>query len=271
MLVGETIAMIVFRLAAVAAGLTALLVAGLGSDPDRHSPAARVVAALSSTLRPAAPSPRPVVAPTVVAARALTPPPRLDLSPVGAVARVAATPPSPAPVSQPTLAAALMPTAAPTPVAAPVAAPAPPLEAAAPSPRLDGSALAAAAVLYRKGDLAGGDALAAKASSDAAEGAAFDWLALRLAPPPTHIGRAATGSARSPRGASTPTTRRPKSSRRASPAIRRARPPASSPWRARRSNPAAATKRRRSSGRYGATTISTPGAKRRRSRLSPRC
>ena len=52
-----------------------------------------------------------------------------------------------------------------------------------PPPRLDGSALAAAAALYRKGDLAGGDALAAKAS-DAAERAAFDWLALRLAPRP---------------------------------------------------------------------------------------
>jgi soluble lytic murein transglycosylase len=178
MLAGETIAMIVFRLAAVAAGLTALLVAGLGSDPDRQSPAARVVAALSSTLRPAAPAPRPVVAPTVAAARALAPPPRLDLTPVGAIARAAAPPaPSPAPIAQPT------PAAAPMPAAAPATAPASPLEAAASSPRLDGSALAAAATLYRKGDLAGGDALAAKAT-DAAERAAFDWLALRLAPRP---------------------------------------------------------------------------------------
>ncbi|MGA2487623.1 MAG: lytic transglycosylase domain-containing protein [Roseiarcus sp.] len=209
MLAGETIAMIVFRLAAVAAGLTALLVAGLGSDPDRQSSAARVVAAFSSTLRPAAPGPRPVVAPTVVAARALAPPPRLDLTPIGAIARAAAAP-SPAPAAQPTPAAPPAPAAAParappleaaaaaapspapaaqpTPAAppAPVAAPAPapPLEAAAAaSPRLDGSALAAAAVLYRKGDLAGGDALAAKAS-DAAERVAFDWLALRLAPRP---------------------------------------------------------------------------------------
>jgi soluble lytic murein transglycosylase len=180
MLAGETIAMIVFRLAAVAAGLTALLVAGLGSDPDRPSPAARVVAALSSTLRPAAPAPRPVVAPPVVAARALAPPPRLDLTPVGAIARAAAAPPpSAASVAQPTPAAAPALVAAP----APAAPSAPPLESAAPSLRLDGSALAAAAVLYRKGDLAGGDALAAKAS-DAAERAAFDWLALRLAPRP---------------------------------------------------------------------------------------
>jgi soluble lytic murein transglycosylase len=176
MLAGETIAMIVFRLAAVAAGLTALLVAGLGSDPNRQSPAARVVAALSSSLRPAAPAPRPVVAPTDVAASALAPP-RLDLAPVGAIARAAA---SSAPSSSPA------PVARPTPAATPplVATPAPPpLESVAPAPPLDGSALAAAAALYRKSDLAGGDALAAKAS-DAAERAAFDWLALRLAPRP---------------------------------------------------------------------------------------
>jgi len=165
--------MIVFRLAAVAAGLTALLVAGLGSDPDWRSPAARVVAALTSTLRPAAPGPRPVVAPTVVAARALAPPPRLDLAPVGAIARAAA--PSPPPI-----AAAL---AQPTPAAAAMPVVAPPLESIAASPPLDGSGLAAAAALYRKGDLAGGDAFAAKAS-DAGERAAFDWLALRLAPHP---------------------------------------------------------------------------------------
>jgi soluble lytic murein transglycosylase len=184
MLPGETLAMIVFRLAAVAAGLTALLVAGLGSDPDRQSPAARVVAALSSTLRPAAPASRPVVAPTVVAARALAPPPRLDLTPVGAIARAAALPtPSPAPAAQPTLGAAPVPSAALTPAAAPATIPAPPLEAAAPSPRLDGAPLAAAAALFRKGDLAGGDALASKAS-DASERVAFDWLALRLAPRP---------------------------------------------------------------------------------------
>jgi soluble lytic murein transglycosylase len=174
MLVGETIAMIVFRLAAVAAGLTALLVAGLGSDPNRQSPAARVVAALSSTLRPAAPAPRPVVAPTAVAASVLAPP-RLDLTPVGAIARVAAAPAlSPAPVAQPTPVAALPFVATPAP---------PPLESAAASSPLDGSALAAAAALYRKGDLPGGDALAAGAS-DAAESAAYDWLALRVAPHP---------------------------------------------------------------------------------------
>jgi soluble lytic murein transglycosylase len=174
MLAGETLAMIAFRLAAATAGLTALFAAGLGSDPDRPSPAARVVAALSSTLRPAAsqaPS-RAVVAPRVVAARDLAPPPALDLAPVGAIERsAAAPPPSPAPVAEPT------PTATATPAAAPSLEP-----AAAPS-RVDGSALAAAAVLYRKGDLAGGDALAAKAS-DAAERVAFDWLALRLAPRP---------------------------------------------------------------------------------------
>jgi soluble lytic murein transglycosylase len=176
MLAGETIAMIVFRLAAVAAGLSALLVAGLGAHPDRLSPAARVVAALSSTLRPAAPAPRPVVAPAADAARALAPPPRLDLTPVGAIATAAPPAASPAPGAQPA------PLATPTPTAALIAPP-PPLEAAAPSPRLDGSALAAAAALYRKGDLAGGDALAAKAP-DTAERAAFDWLALRLAPRP---------------------------------------------------------------------------------------
>jgi soluble lytic murein transglycosylase len=171
MLAGETIAMIVFRLAAVAAGLTALLVAGLGSDPGRSSPAARVVAALSSTLRPATPASRPVVAPFLVAARALAPSPALDLAPIAAIAPAAAS-------ASPSLAAVDRP--APTPTPSALAAPAPPLESAA-SPSVDGSALAAAAALYRKGDLAGGDALAAKAS-DAAERAAFDWLALRLAP-----------------------------------------------------------------------------------------
>ena len=49
------------------------------------------------------------------------------------------------------------------------------------TPKLDGTALAAATALYRKGDLAGGDTLAAKAE-EPGERAAFDWLALRLAP-----------------------------------------------------------------------------------------
>ena len=177
MLAGGTLAMILFRLAAVAAGLTALLAAGVGTDPDRPSPVARVVAALSSTLRPAAPAPPLVAAPPVVAARPLAPPQRLDLAPVGATARAAAVPPSPAPAAAPI--------APPASNAAPIAAAAnaPPLESAVPSTRLDGSALAAAAALYRKGDLAGGDALAAPAS-DAAERLAFDWLAVRLAPRP---------------------------------------------------------------------------------------
>ncbi len=170
MVVDETLAMIVFRLAAVAAGLTALLVAGLGSDPARQSPAAHVVAAFFSTLRPAAPAPRPVVAPAVVAARSLAPPPRLDLTPVGAIAPVAATP-GPAPAAPPFV-------AAPAPMAAP-----PPIDAAAPTAVLDGAPLAAAASLYRQGDLAGGDALAAKLDDSAARVAA-DWLALRLAPRP---------------------------------------------------------------------------------------
>ena len=181
MLTGETFAMIVFRLAAATAGLAALFAAGLGSDPGRPSPAARVVAALSSTLRDAAPqaSARAAVTPQIVAARAPAAPPALDLAPVGAIERAAAapSPPSSALIVQPASAAAAAPTSAPAPATAS------PLESAAPTPRLDGSALAAAAALYRKGDLAGGDALAAKAS-DAAERAAFDWLALRLAPRP---------------------------------------------------------------------------------------
>ena len=202
MLTGETFAMIAFRLAAAAAGLTALFAAGLGPDPDRPSPAARVVAALSSTLRPAAAPapPRADPAPRVVAARALAPPPALDLASVGAVARAAAPPPpAPSPAtsaSAPAPLAALAPppeldlapvgavtdaaappppanvTSASAPAPAPLAAPPPPLDSAASPPRLDGSALAAAAALYRRGDLAGGDALAAKAS-DAAERAAF--------------------------------------------------------------------------------------------------
>jgi soluble lytic murein transglycosylase len=175
MLAGETIAMIVFRLAAVAAGLTALLVAGLGTHPDRQSPAARVVAALTSSLRPVAPAPRPVVAPTAIAARALAPA-GLDLTPVGSIATADPAAASPEPAAQPA------PLVTPTPDVALIAPP-PPLEPAALSPRLDGSVLAAAAALYRKGDLAGGDGFAAKAA-DPAERTAFDWLALRLAPRP---------------------------------------------------------------------------------------
>jgi len=224
MLTGETFAMIAFRLAAAVAGLTALFAAGLGPDPDRPSPAARVVAALSSTLRPAAaparalaPPPALDLAPAGAIARAaappppapsaatsasaplaaLAPPPALDFAPVGAIASAAAPPPpanvtsasAPAPAPLAALAPAPLAAPAPAPLAAPapasLAAPAPPppLDSTAPPPRLDGSALAAAAALYRRGDLAGGDALAAK-TSDAAERAAFDWLALRLAPRP---------------------------------------------------------------------------------------
>jgi len=161
--------MIAFRLAAAAAGLTALFVVGLGMDPNRPNPAARVVAALTSNLRPvAAPSPgQRALTPSVVAARALAPTQPIDFAPVGAVAQPS-PPPLPAPV------------AAPEPEPSP--APAPAIEAATP-PSLDGSALAAAAALYRRGDLVGGDALAAKVE-DRAERAAFDWLALRLAPRP---------------------------------------------------------------------------------------
>ena len=170
--------MIVFRLAAAAAGLSALLVAGLGSgtDPGRPSPAAHIVAALNARLHQAAPrvAARGVAAPAVATARAIAlASPELDLVPVGALAPTA----TPSASAQP---AASAPNAAPAPPVAPSPS-APPPQAAA--PRLDGTALAAAAVLYRKGDLAGGDALAAKAD-DAAARAAFDWLALRLAPRP---------------------------------------------------------------------------------------
>ena len=165
MVVGGTFAMIAFRLAAAVAGLTALFVAGLGVGPHQPSPVARVVAALSR-LHFAAPSPA-VAPPRAVAAQ--TP---LDLAPTGGIVRAA--PPEP----PPGLAAAT------APIAAPLTTPRvdPQVETAAP-PALDGAALAAAAALYRKGDLAGGDALAAQVE-DAAERVAFDWLALRLAPRP---------------------------------------------------------------------------------------
>jgi soluble lytic murein transglycosylase len=206
---GEALAMIVFRLAAVAAGLSALFAAGLesGSGPAHTSSTARVVAALSSRLHPAAPAAlaRAAAAPLVVMARAFVPPGRgLDFTPVGAIKPElppSATPAAAAPPpSLPVVAAALtppvpLPDAAPAPPVPLVAAPPPPVPfvAAIPPPPaplaaatphgLDGTALAAAAALYRKGDLAGGDALAAKVD-DPAERAAFDWLALRLAPHP---------------------------------------------------------------------------------------
>ncbi len=63
MISGEAVAMIVFRLAAVAAALSAVFAVGLesGSGPLHTSSTARVVAALSSRFHPAAPAARPRV------------------------------------------------------------------------------------------------------------------------------------------------------------------------------------------------------------------
>ena len=82
--------MIVFRLAAVAAGLSALFAAGLesGADPERPSPAARVVAALSARLHPEAPvAPvrRVALAAPVTAHALAAKPPRIDFAPVAAI------------------------------------------------------------------------------------------------------------------------------------------------------------------------------------------
>ena len=207
-----------------------------------------------------------VVAPTVVAARALAPPPRLDLTPVGAIAR-AAPPPPPRPAPRPR---SRRPPRAPMPVGRACARAAARRRIRRRRRRAStASALAAAAALYRKGDLAGGDALAAKAS-DAGRtrrlrlaGAAARAAARRQAPRRFRRRPSALAGRRlDPRGRGGAPLRRPsvrpKSSPRASPAIRRARRPASSPWRAPRSNPAAATRRRRSSRRYGAASDLDP-------------
>jgi soluble lytic murein transglycosylase len=163
--------MIVLRFAAAAAGLSALFLAGLGvgNDPALRAPIAREAApaplrALARLVAPAPPAPIAEV----------------DAAPIAAIEPA----PAPAPTSTPAAEVDAPPIGAvepaPAPAPSPVAAPAPDATRVA---RLDASALAAAAALYRKGDAAGGDAIANKIA-DPIERAAADWAGLRLAADP---------------------------------------------------------------------------------------
>jgi soluble lytic murein transglycosylase len=145
--------MIILRLAAAAAGLCALFLAGLGVGDDRarRTPTAREIAAAP---RSEAGKPRATIA--VAAPAPPAPVAEVDPTPIGAI--------EPAP--------------APTP-----SAPAAPAPEAKPVGRLDASALAAVAALYRKGDAAGGDAIANQIA-DPIERTAAEWARLRLAADP---------------------------------------------------------------------------------------
>jgi soluble lytic murein transglycosylase len=161
--------MIVLRFAAAAAGLSVLFLAGLGAgnDPAHRTP----------VVREAAPAPLRVVARLAAAAprtEATTP----EAAPSAPIAVAAPAPPAPVVEIDVAPTGAIEPAPAPTP--SPAAAPAP---EAKPVARLDASALAAAAALYRKGDAAGGDAIANKIA-DPIERAAADWAGLRLAADP---------------------------------------------------------------------------------------
>jgi soluble lytic murein transglycosylase len=73
---------------------------------------------------------------------------------------------------------------------------APKLPEAAPAPGPDLSRMIAAAALYQKGDLAGGDALA-KALNDPLQRVALEWIALKSSPQPDYARLAAFGAAHS--------------------------------------------------------------------------
>ena len=159
--------MIVLRFTAAALVLGALYLSGLAARraPGQPTPSVgEIVAAIPARLTALA-AQQPAATPVVAAA----PPP-------------AAAPPADfAPPLPPAVAAVdFAPTGAIEPVAAPPAAvdlPSPTPQAAEPAP--DVSRLVAAAALYRKGDLAGGDAVA-KEVADPIQRVAIEWAALRL-------------------------------------------------------------------------------------------
>jgi len=172
--------MILFRLAAAVAGLGALYAAGLTARHDLAQPIATAPYAIAAIpARAAAGEQRHSVVPSAPAA-----------------VKTAA-----APVTTPTperLARAEIddtPTGALEPLAAPLAAPVVglPSELVA-QPPPDASRLVAAAALYRKGDVAGGDAVA-KDVSDPIERTAIEWSALRLVARPDDRRLAAFGQA----------------------------------------------------------------------------
>ncbi len=163
--------MIVLRFAAAAAGLCALFIAGLGATDNsaRRSPLVReAVAAPRSEAK--------IFDRAPIAVAALASPPlvaSLDSRPTGSIGLAAAPPPSAA-----VAALEAEPAASPPP-----SAPAAPALKAEPVVRPDVSRLVAAAALYRKGDAAGGDAIAAQIA-DPVQRAAADWTALRLSANP---------------------------------------------------------------------------------------
>jgi hypothetical protein len=169
--------MIVFRFTAAAAGLGALYLTGLtaGQDSVRQGPDVRdpthqvlahqmfaqpaafigaMVAAIPAHLAALAPRGREAVPPAPAVVAALPEP--IDFTPTGSLE--AMPPPLPA-----------------------LNRPAPPALVAEPPP--DASRLAAAAALYRKGDQAGGDAIA-RTVADPLQRTAIEWTALRLAARP---------------------------------------------------------------------------------------
>jgi soluble lytic murein transglycosylase len=178
--------MIILRFAAAAAGLGALYLTGLAARHDalRPAPGARdwVAAPSTSPVRLAA------VAPQIAPPSPAAPAPKLIAPlPSSSLATDSSSPPaliSPAaPQAPPSRDAAI--DAAPTgsieppAVASPGPVQAPALDVA-PQARPDLGRFSAVAALYRKGDLAGGDALG-RDIADPVQHAALEWAALRLA------------------------------------------------------------------------------------------
>jgi soluble lytic murein transglycosylase len=174
--------MIILRFAAAAAGLGALYLTGLAARNDALPPgliARDWVAAPSTTsVRLAAVAPQTLAAPPAATALALISPP---------AASVPSLPPAPA--SPPALispqasrTAAVDPTATAS-IEPPVAISPGPVRAPTldftPQARPDLGRFGAVAALYRKGDLAGGDALG-KDIADPVQRTALEWAALRL-------------------------------------------------------------------------------------------
>ncbi len=258
--------MIFYRFAAAAAGLSILFSTGLGAGGWRAPPWTDAREAAAGPL----PAPARLVGappqqadPTVPERASGAKIAAVDLMPTGAIAPAA---PDRVAAVDPALTGEVEPAAAPAPSASLATSP-----AVEPRAALDVSRLAAAAALYRKGDAAGAprspERSPSRCSASPRTGRRCAWppiptiSAWRPSPRPIRNGRAATGSERSRRRISIRSAPRPPRSPRCSRAIRRARPPASSPPRAPRSTPGGATRRRRTCARCGATAISTPGRK----------
>jgi len=170
--------MIFYRFAAAAAGLSILFSMGLGAGGWRAPPwtDAREAAAgpLSAPARLVGAPPQqadPTVPERASGAKIAA----VDLMPTGAIAPAA---PDRVAAVDPALTGGVEPAAAPAPSAS--LAPSPAVE---PRAAPDVSRLAAAAALYRKGDAAGGAALA-REIAEPLQRVAADWAALRLAANP---------------------------------------------------------------------------------------